>query len=111
MTDDVVWTLPGTSLVSGIATGVEGILKRARTIHVPRWVGGLKVIRAFLPPIIELGSRGRIAAADKAALDDIKERGAYESAVTGHGGRAGLLGHRALGRHLRRRARRAECLR
>jgi hypothetical protein len=32
MTDDVVWTLPGTSLVSGIATGVEGILKRARTI-------------------------------------------------------------------------------
>jgi NAD(P)-dependent dehydrogenase (short-subunit alcohol dehydrogenase family) len=66
----------------------KGILKRARTIHVPRWVGGLKVIRAFLPPIIELGSRGRIAAADKAALDDIKERGAYESAVTGHGGRA-----------------------
>jgi ketosteroid isomerase-like protein len=32
MTDDVVWTLPGTSLVSGIAEGVEGILKRARTI-------------------------------------------------------------------------------
>jgi uncharacterized protein len=32
MTDDVVWTLPGTSLVSGIAKGVEGILKRARYI-------------------------------------------------------------------------------
>jgi uncharacterized protein len=32
MTDDVVWTLPGTSLVSGIAKGVEGVLKRARTI-------------------------------------------------------------------------------
>jgi ketosteroid isomerase-like protein len=32
MTDDVVWTLPGTSLVSGIAKGVDGILKRARTI-------------------------------------------------------------------------------
>jgi ketosteroid isomerase-like protein len=32
MTDDVVWTLPGTSLVSGIVKGVEGILKRARTI-------------------------------------------------------------------------------
>jgi hypothetical protein len=30
MTNDVVWTLPGTSLVSGIAKGVEGILKRAR---------------------------------------------------------------------------------
>jgi NAD(P)-dependent dehydrogenase (short-subunit alcohol dehydrogenase family) len=65
-----------------------GILKRARTIHVPRWVGGLKLIRAFLPPIIELGSRRRIAAADKAALEDIKERGAFEASVTGHGGRA-----------------------
>jgi uncharacterized protein len=32
MTDDVVWTLPGTSLVSGIAKGVEGILKRAHYI-------------------------------------------------------------------------------
>ncbi len=32
MTEDVFWTLPGTSLVSGIAKGVEGILKRARTI-------------------------------------------------------------------------------
>jgi NAD(P)-dependent dehydrogenase (short-subunit alcohol dehydrogenase family) len=65
-----------------------GILKRARTIHVPRWVGALKLIRAFLPPIIELGSRGRIAKADEAALMDIKERGAYESSVTGQAGRA-----------------------
>ena len=65
-----------------------GILKRARTIHVPRWVGGLKLLRAFLPPIIEFGARRRIAKADQAALDDIKERGAYDSAVTGHGGRA-----------------------
>ncbi|MFF4595043.1 SDR family oxidoreductase [Amycolatopsis sp. CA-161197] len=65
-----------------------GILKRARTIHVPRWVGGLKLLRAFLPPIIELGSRARVPAADKAALEDIEKRGAYESAVTGHGGRA-----------------------
>jgi NAD(P)-dependent dehydrogenase (short-subunit alcohol dehydrogenase family) len=65
-----------------------GILKRARTIHVPRWVGALKLFRAFLPPIIEFGARGRIAKADQAALDDIKERGAYDSAVTGHGGRA-----------------------
>jgi ketosteroid isomerase-like protein len=32
MTDDVVWTLPGTSVVSGIAKGVDGILKRARYI-------------------------------------------------------------------------------
>lgn len=65
-----------------------GILKRARTIHVPRWVGGLKLLRAFLPPVIEIGSRSRVPAADKAALADIEARGAFESAVTGHGGRA-----------------------
>ncbi|GAA1980132.1 SDR family oxidoreductase [Amycolatopsis minnesotensis] len=66
----------------------DGILKRARTIHAPKWVGGLKLIRAFLPPIIEIGSRSRVPAADKAALADIEARGAYESSVTGHGGRA-----------------------
>jgi uncharacterized protein len=32
MTDDVVWTLPGSSLVSGVAHGVSGILKRAQAI-------------------------------------------------------------------------------
>lgn len=65
-----------------------GILRRARTIHVPRWVGALKLIRALLPPIIELGSRTRVPAADKAALEDIAQRGARESALTGHAGRA-----------------------
>ncbi len=69
-----------------------GILKRARTIHVPRWVGALKLIRAFLPPIIEFGSRSRIAEADDAAIMDIKERGAYESSVTGRSGRAATKG-------------------
>lgn len=65
-----------------------GIRRRARTIHVPRWVGALKLIRAFLPPIIELGSRTRVPAADRAALEDIAQRGAREAAITGHGGRA-----------------------
>jgi uncharacterized protein len=32
MTGDVIWTLPGSSLVSGVAHGVEGILKRAKAI-------------------------------------------------------------------------------
>jgi hypothetical protein len=32
MTDDVVWTPPGSSLVSGVAHGVTEILKRAQTI-------------------------------------------------------------------------------
>ncbi len=30
--DDVVWTLPGSSAVSGVAHGVDGILKRAKAI-------------------------------------------------------------------------------
>ncbi|MBK1784764.1 SDR family oxidoreductase [Prauserella cavernicola] len=65
-----------------------GVKRRARTIHVPRWVGALKLIRSFLPPIVELGARSRVPAADRAALEDIAARGARESAVTGHGGRA-----------------------
>jgi|SRR5271156_802452 len=32
MTDDVVWSLPGSNLVSGLANGIDGILKRARTL-------------------------------------------------------------------------------
>jgi uncharacterized protein len=33
MTDDVVWSLPGSSLMSGEAHGVEAILKRAEIMH------------------------------------------------------------------------------
>jgi NAD(P)-dependent dehydrogenase (short-subunit alcohol dehydrogenase family) len=67
----------------------RGTLKRSRTIHVPRWVGGLKLIRAFLPPIVEFGGRQMgVAAADAAALEDIKQRGARDAAVVGHGGHA-----------------------
>lgn len=32
MNDDVVWSLPGSSLVSGITKGVDGILKRVRVL-------------------------------------------------------------------------------
>jgi len=33
MTDDVVWSLPGKSLMSGEAHGVDAILKRSETLH------------------------------------------------------------------------------
>ena len=33
MTEDVVWSLPGESTISGEAKGVEAILKRASTLH------------------------------------------------------------------------------
>lgn len=65
-----------------------GIKRRARAIHVPRWVGGMKLIRALLPPIIELGSRFQVPAADRGALEDIAARGARASSVNGAGGRA-----------------------
>lgn len=62
-----------------------GIRRRARTIHAPRWVGGLKLFRALLPPLIEVGSRSRIPAADRAALEDIAARGARQAAIAGSG--------------------------
>jgi hypothetical protein len=34
VTEDVVWSLPGESPMSGEAHGVEAILKRASTLHV-----------------------------------------------------------------------------
>lgn len=67
----------------------RGTLRRARTIHVPRWVGGLKLVRSFIPPILELQvGRLGVAEADAAMLEDIKQRGAHNAAVVGHGGRA-----------------------
>ncbi|MGH3449222.1 MAG: short-chain dehydrogenase/reductase [Haloechinothrix sp.] len=67
----------------------HGIVKQKRTIHVPRWVGGVKLIRAFLPPFIEIGGKFMgVPEADAGAIEDIKQRGARESAVTGHAGRA-----------------------
>jgi NAD(P)-dependent dehydrogenase (short-subunit alcohol dehydrogenase family) len=63
-----------------------GIARRSRVIHVPRWVGLFKLVRALLPPLVELGARFRVPAADRAALADIEARGAREAAITGPGG-------------------------
>lgn len=67
-----------------------GILRRARVIHVPRWVGVVKLFRSLLPPVIEFGARFRMPKADRAALADIEARGARAAAVVGHGGRAAM---------------------
>lgn len=67
----------------------KGIVKQQRTIHVPKWVGGVKLVRSFIPPFIELGAKYiGVPEADAAALEDIKARGAREAAMTGHAGRA-----------------------
>jgi NAD(P)-dependent dehydrogenase (short-subunit alcohol dehydrogenase family) len=67
---------------------VDGIRKRSRTVHVPGWIGALKVFRWLIPHVIEAGSRFSIPKADAAALADIKARGAEASRPTGAGGRA-----------------------
>ncbi|GLZ37571.1 short-chain dehydrogenase/reductase [Actinokineospora sp. NBRC 105648] len=72
----------------------KGVLRRDRTVHVPGWVGLLKLVRAFIPPVIEIGGRLRgnmIAKADRAALADIAERGAEASSrPVGAGGAAAV---------------------
>jgi NAD(P)-dependent dehydrogenase (short-subunit alcohol dehydrogenase family) len=68
----------------------DGIARRSRTIHIPRSMLVTKLFRAFLPPVIELGSASRVPKADKAALADVKERGAASSAPVGPGGAAAM---------------------
>ena len=62
-----------------------GIAKRARVVHVPGWVGVAKLFRALLPRVVERQARKLVPAADKAALEDIAERGAVESSLVGPG--------------------------
>jgi NAD(P)-dependent dehydrogenase (short-subunit alcohol dehydrogenase family) len=68
---------------------VDGIRKRSRTVHVPGWIGLLKVFRWLVPHVVEAGSRFSVPKADAAALDDVKARGASESSrPSGAGGQA-----------------------
>ncbi|MER7247414.1 SDR family oxidoreductase [Kribbella sp. NPDC000426] len=68
---------------------VDGIRKRSRTVHVPGWIGAMKVVRWAVPHFIELGSRFSVPKADAAALADVQARGAAASSrPTGAGGLA-----------------------
>lgn len=78
-------TYPLALAVKLISGGIAG---RARAVHVPRWVGFAKVIRALLPRIVERQARAMVPAADAAVLEDIAERGEVESSLVGPGGRA-----------------------
>lgn len=69
---------------------VAGIQRRARTIHIPSSMLLTKLVRALLPPLVELGAGRAVPAADKAALADVKNRGAAASAPVGPGGRAAM---------------------
>jgi NAD(P)-dependent dehydrogenase (short-subunit alcohol dehydrogenase family) len=66
----------------------QGIRKRSRVVHVPGWIGPLKIFRALIPHVVELGSRFSVATADRAALADIEARGVAASRASGAGGLA-----------------------
>jgi NAD(P)-dependent dehydrogenase (short-subunit alcohol dehydrogenase family) len=67
---------------------VDGIERRARAIHIPRNLLLAKLARAFVPPLLELGGRRFVAAADADAAADVETRGARASAPVGPGGQA-----------------------
>jgi NAD(P)-dependent dehydrogenase (short-subunit alcohol dehydrogenase family) len=87
--------LPGplgrTYQVSDVGKAVVlGMNRRAKAIHVPGWVGGLKLFRGIVNqlslPVTAMGAKD----ADQAALDDVKARGADASRPVGPGGAAGF---------------------
>jgi ketosteroid isomerase-like protein len=64
MTDDVVWSLPGTSLMSGEAHGIDAIMKRSETlrrygvkIEIERVVFGFKDVGLHLHNTGKRGDR------------------------------------------------------
>jgi NAD(P)-dependent dehydrogenase (short-subunit alcohol dehydrogenase family) len=68
---------------------VKGIGRRAKTIHVPGWVGALKIFRAFTPKVVDRQSAKSIPEGDRAMIEDIAKRGVEESSrPVGPGGAA-----------------------
>ena len=56
---------------------------------MPGWIGALKIFRALIPHLIELGGRFTVPKADRAALADVEARGAATSSrASGAGGLA-----------------------
>ena len=72
----------------------RGIARRARAIHIPSHLVAAKLFRALLPPLVELGARRTVPAADRAALADVADRGRAASAPVGPGGIAAIQGRR-----------------
>lgn len=73
-----------------VAAFADGITRRARTIHIPRSLLGLKLLRALIPPVVEVLAGRFLPKTDAAALADVQRRGADASAPVGPGGRAAM---------------------
>ncbi|MEU5696022.1 SDR family oxidoreductase [Actinosynnema sp. NPDC020468] len=67
---------------------VRGVEKRARTVHVPRWVGALKLFRAFTPRVVDTQAAKSVPAADRA----MATADPTTSSLVGPGGEAARKG-------------------
>ncbi len=68
---------------------VRGIERRSKAVHVPGWVGGLKLFRAFTPRVVDRQAAGQVPAADREmASRDL-------SGLVGPGGQAAGAGKAA----------------
>lgn len=68
----------------------DGIARRARTIHIPKNLLLVKLLRALLPPLVEVGGARFLPKADREAARDVAQRGAASSAPVGPGGEASM---------------------
>ena len=77
---------------------VRAITRRSRAVHVPGWVGGLKLFRAFTPRVVDRQAPKSVPAADREmAANDL-------SGLVGPGGTASDIPrilHAALGLPIR----------
>jgi len=48
---------------------VKGITRRSKAVHVPGWVGGLKIFRAFTPRAVDRQAAKSVPAADRAMAE------------------------------------------
>ncbi|MCP2166195.1 SDR family oxidoreductase [Goodfellowiella coeruleoviolacea] len=68
---------------------VRAISRRARAVHVPGWVGGVKLLRGALAGLVDLVAARGVPAMDRAAVADVSARGAEASSrPVGPGGAA-----------------------
>lgn len=78
-------TYPVSQVGDAVAQGIES---RRRWVVVPPWARGLLVLRGALAPLLDLGSRSRMAEWEGRFIEDVERRGAEASAPVGAGGEA-----------------------
>lgn len=77
--------------VSLAAARLEAAIeRRARTVHIPRWMRVATALKAILPPLVERAGSRMVPRADEAALEDVKRRGPAASEPVGPGGAAAV---------------------